>query len=63
MDIAKELQEAKQKQVETVKRINDLERQRQQLIQEALRLEGEIRLLSRLSENGDASTPEPTESS
>jgi len=63
MDIKTELQEARQKQVQTVNRINELDAERQQLLQEALKLEGEIRALARLSSDGDGSTPEPTESS
>lgn len=57
MDIATELQEAKQKQVQTVNRINELDAERQQLLQEALKLEGEIRVLARLNGTGEPSTP------
>jgi len=49
MDIAKELEETKQRQVEVVNRINALDQERQALLQEALKLEGEIRVLARLS--------------
>ena len=56
MDIEKELEEAKKKQAEVVNQINDLANhinecatQRQQLFQEAHRLEGEIRGFTRLA--------------
>jgi len=49
MDIAKELAEAKEKQVEVVNEINALDQRKQSLIQEALKLEGEIRVLTRLT--------------
>ena len=50
MDIAKELQEAKQKQGQIVSQINMLEQRRQELIQEVLKTEGEIRILQRLAD-------------
>ena len=50
------LKEARQKQVQTVNQINELDRERQQLLQEALKLEGEVRALARLSSDGDGST-------
>jgi len=57
MDITKELQEVKTRQKETVERLNQLrqqfQQQEQQLLQEALRLDGEVRLLTRMGENGD----------
>ncbi len=53
MDIIKELAEAKQRRLEIVNQINDLDRQKQQLFQEALRLDGEVRLLERLSKDGN----------
>ncbi len=53
MDIAKELQEARTNQAQIIARINTLEREftkeNQQLLQEALKLEGEIRLLKRMN--------------
>jgi len=49
MDIQKELEEAKKKQVEVVNEINALDQRKQSLIQEALKLEGEIRALTRLT--------------
>ncbi len=51
MDIAQELQEAKAKQAEIVRKINALDQERQQRVQEALKLEGEIRLLIRLNKS------------
>uniref|UniRef100_A0A6M3KFN0 Uncharacterized protein n=1 Tax=viral metagenome TaxID=1070528 RepID=A0A6M3KFN0_9ZZZZ len=48
MDITKELQDTKTKQAQIVDKINILEQQKQQLFQEALKLEGAIRLLKRL---------------
>ncbi len=48
MDIAKDLEQTKKKQQEIVAQINALEQQKQQLIPEALRLDGEVRLLQRL---------------
>jgi len=57
MDIAKELSEAKQKQQERANRLNQLrqefQQQEQALLQEILRTDGEIRLLQRLSKDGD----------
>jgi len=53
MDISKELTEAKRKRQEIVNQINESDRQKQQLIQEALRLDGEVRTLERLSKDGD----------
>jgi len=49
VDIAKELQETQKRQKDIVGRIQQLEQERQQLIQEALRLDGEVRALTRLS--------------
>ena len=49
MDIEKDLAEAKEKQVEVVNEINALDQRKQSLIQEALKLEGEIRALTRLT--------------
>jgi chromosome segregation ATPase len=50
MDIEKELDKANQERNEIIERINELDRQKQGLLQEALRLEGEIRVLKRLSD-------------
>ena len=55
-DLEKELQDVRQKQRETVEKLNQLrqqfQQQEQQLLQEILRLDGEARLLNRLSDNG-----------
>jgi len=53
MDITKELNEAKQRREEVVAQINRLEQQKQALLQEALRTDGEVRMLERLSKDGD----------
>ena len=57
MDLAQKLQEAKAKRREIVERVNaiaeDMERlsqQRQALLQEALRIDGECRLLERMQD-------------
>ncbi len=49
MDIAKELEQAKKNQKAIVERIQQLEQEKQTLLQEALRLDGEIRALDRLN--------------
>ena len=53
MDITKELQDAKARREEIVKQINQLKQQEQNLLQEALRVDGEVRMLERLSKDGD----------
>jgi len=53
MDLVKELAEARQNKQEIINQIRELDQQRQQLLQEGLRLEGEVRTLERLSRNGD----------
>ena len=53
MDIKKELEETKKKQVEVVNEINALEQRKQGQLQEALKLEGEIRALTRLADKKD----------
>lgn len=50
MDIVKELKLSREKQQNIVKEINQLESQKLLLLQEALRLDGEIRVLVRLKE-------------
>ena len=50
MDITELLEEAKQKQRQLVDQINMLKQQEQQLLQEALKIEGEIRVLLRLEQ-------------
>jgi len=58
MNIEQQINETKAKQQEIVNRINllademnRLNQQRQELLQEALRLDGEMRLLNRMSES------------
>jgi len=53
MDITKELAETKHRREEIVAQINEMGQQRRNLIQEALRLDGEVRMLERLSKDGD----------
>lgn len=53
MNLVDELAEAKQRRIEIVAQINHLKQQEQVLLQEALRLDGEVRMLERLSKNGD----------
>ncbi len=54
MDVDRKLKDKEAKLAHTVERINALAEERQQLLQEALRIEGEIRLLRQLKdeENG-----------
>ncbi len=49
MDIEKDLAEARHKQKELINHINQLGEERQKLIQEALKVEGDIRTLKRLA--------------
>jgi len=56
MDIVKELKEAKQRRQQIVDEINQLDQRRQGLLQEALRTDGEVRMLERLSRNGQPKT-------
>jgi len=49
MNLKEELEEAKRKRQEIVDRINQLAEQRQVLLQEALRLDGEVRVLERMA--------------
>ncbi len=65
MDIAKEREELKKRQQGIVEQINqvasqmqNLEARRQELLQEALRLNGEVRLLERLSKDGNKPKPD-----
>ena len=53
MDIIKELAEAKNKRQEIVNQINQLKQQERTLLQEALRIDGGVRLLERISKDGD----------
>jgi len=56
MDIQKELKEATQKRAQLVQEINQLDQQKQIRVQEALRLDGEIRALERLTKEKDGQT-------
>lgn len=51
LNAKEELEATRKKQQDIVQQINQLDEQKQQLLQEALRLDGEARLLTRL--NGD----------
>lgn len=57
MDIETELKNTVAKQKEAIEKLNQLRQQFQQdeqnLLQEILRLDGEVRLLQRLGSNGD----------
>jgi uncharacterized protein (UPF0335 family) len=48
MDISEELEKAKQQRTEIVSRINQMENEKQNLLQEALRIDGEVRILEKL---------------
>jgi len=49
MTLQEELERAQQEQQKIVARINSLDRERQELLQEALRIDGDIRTLTRLA--------------
>lgn len=53
MDITKELKEAIERRAAAVEQLNQLKAQEQETLQELLRMDGEVRLLSRLSKDGD----------
>ena len=53
MDIKQELEATRKRQQDIVEQINQLKEKEQQLLQEALRLDGEVRLLARISKDGD----------
>lgn len=53
MDIATELKKAIETRAKTVDRLNQLKTQEQECLQELLRLDGEVRLLQRLSKDGE----------
>jgi hypothetical protein len=53
MDITVELEKAKTKRQEIVNRINQLEQEKQMLLQEALRQDGAIQVLERISKDGE----------
>ena len=48
MDIEAQLEDAQKRQQEVVAQINALDQQKQLLLREALRLDGELRLLKRM---------------
>ena len=51
MELKEELESTRKRQQDIVQQINQLEEQKQQLLQEVLRLDGEVRLLTRLSKD------------
>jgi len=51
-NIAEQLVDAQRRQQSVVAQVNALEQQKQLLLQEALRLDGEIRLLERMNHQG-----------
>lgn len=53
MDITKELKEAVERRGEAIQRLNQAKAQEQEVLQEILRIDGEVRLLQRLSKDGD----------
>ena len=53
MEITKELKEAIERRTETLERLNGIKAQEQEVIQELLRIDGEVRILQRLSKNGN----------
>ena len=48
MELKEELEATRKRQQDIIKQINQLDEQKQQLLQEVLRLDGEVRLLARL---------------
>ena len=52
MDIAEEIKVVKAKQQEIAERFNAIQQEQQSLLKESIRLEGELRLLQRLGDNG-----------
>ena len=53
MDIKAQLEDAQKRQQEVMAQINSLEQQKQLLLQEALKTEGQIRILRKLMSDGD----------
>ena len=51
MDYKQALEEAQAKQRELVEKLNQLDQERQVILQELLRLDGEIRVLKRIDED------------
>jgi len=60
VDITKELEEARKKRAEMIDRINQLDQERQRLLQEALRMDGEVRTLDRLSKEDETKAKKPS---
>jgi hypothetical protein len=58
MEISKLLEETKTKQKLLVDRIKAIESEKQQLLQEALRLDGEVRVLTKLASSEENKTKE-----
>ena len=56
MEIKKELQESKRRREELIARINQIEQEKLQLLQEAIKIEGRLQLLQELlqEENSNA---------
>jgi len=52
MNVKQELADAKKRQQQVVAEINAIKQQEQQLLQEALKIEGEIRVLKRMDGDG-----------
>lgn len=52
MNLTQEIETTQAKLEQTVARINELEREKQSLLQESLRLDGELRALKRLQQEG-----------
>ena len=51
-NIKSQIEDAQKRQQEVVEQINALEQQRQLLLQEALRIDGELRVLRRMDGHG-----------
>ena len=52
MDTKQELKETQAKQRELVEKVNQMEQEKQLILQELLRLDGEIRVLNRMDGGG-----------
>ena len=59
MEITKELKEAIERRAETLNQLNALKAQEQEVIQELLRMDGEVRFLQRHSKNGNKTPQTP----
>ncbi len=57
MDIKEELQSAIAKRQEIVDRVNQIEQEKQKLLQEALRFDGEVRVLQRMNKTEAEKAP------